>query len=100
MTTSSGLTVVLQRDEVGRLWCRSDTTAQMLGRHTTMHRESPQESPSSNDTQQHSISRRRLLKAGVGGAGLVGASVMSASLDSSRSAFAEEPQSPQGHAHH
>jgi hypothetical protein len=25
---------------------------------------------------------------------------MSASLDSSRSAFAEEPQSPQGHAHH
>jgi len=62
--------------------------------------ESTQKSPALNGAERHPISRRRLLTAGIGGAGLVGAAAMSASFDASRRAFAEEPQSPHGHAHH
>jgi FtsP/CotA-like multicopper oxidase with cupredoxin domain len=72
----------------------------MRGRRKTMPRESPQESLNPNDTKQHSISRRTLLRAGIGGAGLAGAAAMSAALEASRTAFAEEPHSTHGHAHH
>src|SRR5436309_14680684 len=72
----------------------------MLGRRKTMPQESPQESLSPNDTKQHSISRRTLLRAGIGGAGLAGAAAMSAALEVSGRAFAEEPHSTHGHAHH
>jgi len=76
-----------------------------MGRHRwarlkTMPGESTQKSPALNGAERHPISRRRLLTAGIGGAGLVGVAAMSASFDASRRAFAEEPQSPHGHAHH
>src|SRR2546427_4539046 len=66
----------------------------------TMPGESTQKSPALKGAERNPISRRRLLTAGIGGAGLVGAAAMSASFDASRRAFAEEPQSPHGHAHH
>src|SRR6476646_5220006 len=61
--------------------------------------ESPQKSAAPNGSEQHPISRRRLLTAGMGGAGLVGAAAVGASLDASRRAFAEENHA-HGHARH
>jgi manganese oxidase len=82
---------------VGRF---SHGAAQMRVRLKAMSGESTQEPPTPNGAEPHAISRRRLLTAGIGGAGLVGAAAMSASLDASRRAFAEEPQLPHSHAHH
>jgi FtsP/CotA-like multicopper oxidase with cupredoxin domain len=62
--------------------------------------ESPQKSAAPNGAEPHAISRRRLLAAGIGGAGLVGAAAaISVSLDASRKAFAEENHA-HGHSRH
>jgi len=76
-------------------------TAQMRVRLKTMPGDSTQDSPAPNGAERRAISRRRLLTAEIGGAGLVGAAAtISVSLDPSRTAFAEDPQSPHRHAHH
>ncbi len=54
---------------------------------------------SSRATEQL-ISRRKLFKAGLGSASLVGAAVIGASLDRSREAYAKEHHSPPGLGHH
>jgi hypothetical protein len=83
------------------LWGASgDDAAQLRVRLKTMPEESTQELSAPKGAEPHSISRRRILTAGIGGAGLVGAATMSASLGASRSAFAEEPHSRYVHAHH
>jgi FtsP/CotA-like multicopper oxidase with cupredoxin domain len=61
--------------------------------------ESPQKSAAPDGSEQRPISRRRLLTAGIGAAGLVGAAAIGASLDAPRTAFAEENHT-HGHARH
>lgn len=60
---------------------------------------SSQDSPIPNGPKHHSISRRSLLRVGMGG-GLVGTAAMGVSLDPSHRASARESQSPHGSAHH
>lgn len=62
-------------------------------------KKSSQDLPTPETTRQ-SISRRRLFKVGLGGAGLVGAAAMGVSLDGTREVSAQGPHSPLGHAHH
>ncbi len=60
-----------------------------------MSAKSKQEPATPKRAKHRSISRRSLLKAGIGGAGLVGAAAMSAPLSSLQS----EPESHSGHGH-
>src|ERR1700756_3754712 len=49
--------------------------------------------------ERQPISRRSLLKVGLGGAGLTGAAAIGIAIDPSRTANPHEPHSPRGHAH-
>ncbi|MBI2819395.1 MAG: multicopper oxidase domain-containing protein [Acidobacteria bacterium] len=63
-------------------------------------KESPRKPASTNPNQAQTVTRRTLLKAGVGGIGLAGAAAFTASLDSALTPDARDAGGPHGHGPH